>query len=128
MMLPITSLYAGLLGLMFLVLSARVSGRRRATQTSLGLGGDRELECRVRAHGNFAEFVPMLLILLGLLEFSGAPGWQVHALGTALLAARLLQALGLSANRMTPRFFGSALTYTVLGVASAALLGRVLPF
>ena len=53
--LPVTSLYAGALGLAYLALTARVIVRRRARRVAFGDGGDAELARRVRTHANFAE-------------------------------------------------------------------------
>ena len=45
---PVTALYAGLLGLLMLVLSFRVVAVRRATSIGLGDGGDALLLSRIR--------------------------------------------------------------------------------
>ena len=54
---PITALYAGLLGLLILVLAFRVVAVRRATEIGLGDGGNALLLSRIRIHGNAAEYV-----------------------------------------------------------------------
>jgi uncharacterized protein len=116
----ITLLYAGMLAIWFLVLSMRVvTGRTGAGKPSLGDGGDPMLLRRIRGHANFAEFVPMILILMGLLELDGLPKWEVHALGAALLIGRLLHGYALS---FTQKFFfgrsaGASLTFVSLLVA-----------
>lgn len=127
MPLPATSLYAALLAALFILLAIRVIGARRRYQVALG-APHRLVERAVRAHGNFAEYVPLALILLGLNEGMGLPAWGVHALGTALLAGRGLHAWGISQEPEVLRFraAGMALTFAVLGVAAAALLGLVL--
>ena len=55
---PITSLYSGIIGLLLVILSARVILTRRRLRISLGSGGDAVLERRIRAQGNLAEYVP----------------------------------------------------------------------
>ncbi len=121
MSIAVTALYAGLLGLWFLVLSARVILQRRAASISLGHGTDRTLERRVRGHGNFAEYVPLALVLLALLEMQGAALWMVHALGASLLVARLLHGYALSFTDYSPlRVPGAALTLFVLGLLALA--------
>jgi uncharacterized membrane protein YecN with MAPEG domain len=127
MPLPATSLYAALLAVLFLALSLQVVRLRYRYQVALG-APHRLVERAVRAHGNCAEYVPFGLLLLGLLEGMGLPGWGVHALGSALLAGRALHAWGISREPEVLRFrsAGMALTFTVFGVASAALLGLVL--
>jgi uncharacterized membrane protein YecN with MAPEG domain len=88
MPLPVTALYAGSLALWFLVLSYRVVGRRRAG-ISLGDGDDPGMLRVVRGHANFAEYVPLALIMLAILELGGTSLLVLHLLGLALLAGRL---------------------------------------
>ena len=100
MALPITAIYAGLLGLIALVLGIG-SGRLRAkTGVSLGDGGNPEQLLATRRHANFAEWVPMALILLLVLELNGAPGVAIHTMGAALVLARIAHPLGLQAESM----------------------------
>lgn len=116
----ITPLYAGLLALWFLVLSLRVvQGRIGKAGVSLGDGGDAGMLRRIRGHANFAEYVPLILILLGLLELSHFSAWLLHALGLALLIGRLLHgyALSFTAYSSFGRTAGAALTFVVLLVA-----------
>ena len=39
---------------------------------------------------NFAEYVPMILLLMGFAELGQSPDWRIHFVGIALLAGRLL--------------------------------------
>jgi len=73
--LPITSVYAGLLALLFLALSWRVVTFRRGNRVSLGDGDSKDLRQRSRMHANFAEYTPIGLILLACVEFGGACSW-----------------------------------------------------
>jgi len=125
-MLPITTLYAGLLGLWFLVLGFRVSLNRSA-ERSLGDGGDSRMLHIIRAHANFAEFVPMMLLMLGLLEYGGTlPAWLLHGFGLGLLIARLAHGASMSfAQRwIRGRFVGALLTYALLLVLAAFCVWR----
>jgi len=90
----VTLTTAGLCGLIYMVLSLRVSTVRRKTKISLGDGGDALLLCRIRAHANFAEYVPIILILLGLVESQRGAGPLLWGFGILLVAARILQAIG----------------------------------
>lgn len=123
-MFPITSIYAGLLGLVFLALSMRVIARRRAAGIGLGDGGDPDLQRRIRAQGNCAEYAPLGIVLLALVEGAGAPAAALHVLGLLLLGGRALHGLGLSLGswRDWARVGGMALTLTMLGLASLGLL------
>lgn len=123
-MLPVTAFYAGLLAFGFLYLSLRVIKQRHAYHAALGTQ-HRLVERAVRAHGNFAEYVPLALVLLALCEANGLPGWGLHVLGVALLGGRGLHAFGISREPevMKWRSFGMGLTFTMLGMAGAALIG-----
>jgi uncharacterized membrane protein YecN with MAPEG domain len=105
-------------------LSANVSRWRRRSQTGIGDGGHAELARAIRVQGNFIEYVPLALLLLGLLEIAGAPRAWILAGGGALLLGRLLHAWGLSrhAGVTTGRYYGMALTW---GVLLAAALGAL---
>jgi len=96
MQLAITPIYAGLFALFFVFLSLRVIRVRRAARISLGDGGDAELQRRARVHANFAEYVPLTLILMALAELQGQPGWTIQLIGVLLLAGRAAHAYGLS--------------------------------
>jgi uncharacterized protein len=120
--LKITALYAALLALLFLVLSFRTLGYRRSQKVEIGDGGDKELLRRVRVHGNFAEYVPMGLLLIGFAESLGLWAAAVHALGLMLLAGRLSHAYGLSQTpHVLPlRVAGMVATFAAILAAAAA--------
>ncbi|MGG5821331.1 MAPEG family protein [Falsiroseomonas sp. HW251] len=126
-MLLVTALYASLLGLYFVWLSARVTRARRIHKVPLGTP-HRLVERAARAQGNFAEYVPLALILLALGEINGVPDWALHVFGTLLVAGRVIHATGISSEPedFRLRVFGIALTFTVILFASAALLGFTL--
>ena len=118
----ISLLFAGVLALMLLALSAQVSRVRRRVRSGLGDGGDAALSRWIRVQGNFIEYVPITLLLLALLELAGAPRAWLLAGGSALLVGRLLHAWGLSHSGgvSVGRFVGMALTWLVLGAAALA--------
>ena len=114
-----TLLYASVLGLLMIVISVRVMLRRRAQKISLGDGGDVELLARGRAFGNFVEYVPMALILMGLIEMSGGSKTALNVFGAVLVASRTSHAFGITAGTMTTpqrlcRQIGMAGTWIVL--------------
>jgi uncharacterized membrane protein YecN with MAPEG domain len=120
----VTPFYAALLMLWFLVLSLRVIHRRRSAQVSLGDGGNTPLQRAIRAQANFAEYVPLALVGLVLLELSRFSIYVVHALGLALLTARLLHgyALAFRAEFRFGRFGGAILTFIVLAMEALLCL------
>ena len=87
----ITALYASLLALWFAFLSMRVialRGNPIFVFLILGASPENMLERAVRAHGNLAEYTPIMLILLYLLETLPATSvtrTALHILGGALL-------------------------------------------
>lgn len=115
--------YAALLGALMIVLSLRISLARMRSGISLGWGDDPVLRARVRAFGNFAEWVPMALVLLMLAQLAGAPEPALHAGGMALVLGRVLHPLQLDGRLFTPlRFLGMCATYAAIGLAAFYLL------
>ncbi len=123
-MLTIVPAYAAILALMFIALSLRVIGLRRSSKVALGVGGHTALERRIRVQANFAEYVPLALLLLAFAEFAGWPSWILHSLAVSLLAGRLAHAYGVSRTDEDFRFrvTGMAMTFTVLGLTACGLL------
>ncbi len=124
--LPITALAAAILGLIFVPLSARVGFYRLKSQISLLDGGDKELTRRMRAQGNFAEYVPIGLILLALVEIGGATAWTVYLLGGSLVVGRLFHLYTISGSETGPgRPIGMVLTFvSILGSSGLLLYGH----
>lgn len=75
---------------------------RRRAQVAIGAGGDRLLVRAARVHANFAEYVPLALLLVG----------------------RLLHARGASQPLEDLRFrvAGMAMTFTAIALAALGLL------
>ena len=113
----VTPLYAGLLALWFLALTWRVI-KRRGSGTYLGDGGDQGLLRVIRGHANFAEYVPLALLMMAMLELARFSIYVLHALGIVLVVARILHGYALS---FTPqwtfgRYWGAVLTFIVLAI------------
>jgi uncharacterized membrane protein YecN with MAPEG domain len=94
-MLPITSIIAAVLTIIFINLSFAVISLRRKNKVGLGTGGHVDLERAIRAQGNFVEYVPFGIILIAILELNGAPWWLVLVPGVALIIGRLIHAKGI---------------------------------
>lgn len=118
------SLYAALLALLFVALSIRIIRLRRNLHIALGDSGNETLLRAISVHANFAEYVPLCLILLYLVEGQGAHPALLHGLGVILLMGRLSHAFGVSQANENFRFrvIGMALTFTTLITLSAYLL------
>lgn len=127
MTLSITSLLAGIFALSMVPLSLQVSLRRvKIGGVSSGDGGDETLRRRIRAHGNFIEYAPTALIVVGLVEYGGAAKPLVVGLACAFLASRILHAVGmLYASTPTLRGGGMLIQHAAFLVAGGWLVSRV---
>ena len=124
----ITPIYAALLALLYVWLSARVIAGRIRFRASLGDAGEAELIARIRGHANCAEYVPLGLVLLLLTELQGAPSLAVHLLGLCLLTGRLLHAAAFTGPvpRQSLRGPGMVLTFTMIVLSALGLLGHAI--
>ena len=121
-MLLITSIIAAILTAIFVKLSFAVIGLRRKNKVGLGSGGYDDLERAIRAQGNFAEYVPIGLILIACLELNDAPWWLVILPGMTLIIGRLIHAKGI--NEPPPNFSSRVLgmKFTFATLISLAIL------
>ncbi|HAY26639.1 MAG TPA: glutathione metabolism protein, partial [Candidatus Accumulibacter sp.] len=69
--------YAALLALFFVALSIRTLRLRRELRITVGDGGNPAMLRAMRVHANFAEYVPLGLILLPMNSMNGnwKRGW-----------------------------------------------------
>lgn len=120
----VTPIYTALLALIFLVLSRRVISTRRKARVSVGDGGNAELTRAIAVHNNFAQYVPLTLLLLVFMELQHAPAWLLHAMGVSLVLARLVHAFGVSRvpENFRLRTLGMGLTFGTISIASAYIL------
>ena len=127
-MLTVSPLYISLMTLLYVALAVRVIRQRPVAKATRGDGGDRELAKRIRAHGNFAEYAPILMILLVLCELQGAPAWVLHGLGLIALLSRAGHAYFISQTPepLKMRVVTMAATFTLLGVMSLGLIAHTL--
>ena len=97
---------------------------RSATGVYLGDGGDPGLLRALRGQANFVEYVPLALLLLLIIELSRLSLYIVHALGIALVIARLLHgyAMGFRAEFRFGRLWGAVMTFAILIVEAILCL------
>lgn len=117
----ITPIYAALLCLVFIYLAMRVIKFRQGYKVALGDGSEKLLNKAIRAHGNFAEYVPFALLLMLMVELQlEQESPYLHVLGIALLFGRFLHAYAVSqpSEPLKFRVYGMLLTFIVL-IASA---------
>ncbi len=101
---PITLVTAGILGVFFFGLSLLTIYTRAKTNTSLGAGESDLMSRRIRMHGNFSEYVPILLIILFLLESAGVHYWFLVSYSVVIIFGRIMHAYGLSQKNTVNKF------------------------
>ena len=123
------ALWAGLLLIVLLVLSVRVTRQRRLHRVEIGDGGVPALNQAIRAFGNATEYVPAALAGLALLALVGGPPLLIHPIGLTLFVGRVLHAVGLSRSTSTswPRAAGALATWISYIAMAAALLFYAIP-
>jgi uncharacterized membrane protein YecN with MAPEG domain len=111
----VTLVTAGCCGLLYFVLSFRVVQMRLAHRINLGDGGNDPLLSRIRAHANFAEYVPIILILMGLIEMRTGVTEMLTSTGVLLFLLRIIHAIGMARPAPNPfRVTGAAGTWIIL--------------
>jgi len=124
-LLPITLTAVGGAGIINFWLAVRTGLIRRATGVEVGDGGNLPLIRRMRAHANFVEYTPFVLLLIALVEFNiGSPTW-LWAVSAVFLLSRIAHALGMD-GMPAGRAVGTAVTFAaLLGLSAYAV---ALPF
>ena len=121
----VTPFYAAVIALLFVALSVRTLRLRRQFRVAIGPGSEPLLIRAMRVHANFAEYVPLALLLMFFAEMTVGNATLVHALGLLLLIGRSMHAWGVSQVEEDYRYrvAGMAMTFTVIITASVVLLG-----
>lgn len=127
----IVAFYVALNLLIAPFLMFRVGGQRLAKKVNLGDGGDPSLLARIRAHGNFTENAPLLLIGLLAIAMASNPKsfvytpYLLHGFGGAFTLGRIIHAYGMSERgaKSKGRFIGTLLTLlSYVGMAVTLLI------
>lgn len=107
-----TTLFIGIFVLLQIPLTVMVGYRRARTGIQFFDGGDQALLRRMRAHGNYTETVPIVLIAMAAAELTGAPAWLLWGGGVSLLVGRVMHAAILVLKGWgLPRAIGMILTF-----------------
>ena len=123
----VTALYLALFLLLMLALAINVVRWRWKAHVSLGDGDHRDLRAAIRSHGNAAEYVPLVLLAMAVVEMLGAPESAMHIYGSAFLLARVLHPIGLSQRKTVNKLrqvgvLGTWVTMVALAVHLLVLL------
>ena len=120
----VTPIYAAILGFVFVAISVRTILVRRKLQVAIGDGDQPLLARATRVHANFAEYVPLSLILIYFLETYSVSKLWIHLLCITLVIGRVTHAFGISQAKENYRYrvTGMALTFTAILSASLGLI------
>ena len=126
----VTAGYLALLALIYAALAVNVVRQRRQNRAAFGDAGNPALRSAIRAHGHFAEYVPITALMVAMLEMSGVAAWRLHILMIALVISRLLHPVGIYAAPGTAAFRigrvgGMTLTVILLITCAVAILLRI---
>lgn len=115
-MLPVSLTFAGAFALLNLWLAFRVSGARMSSKVMVGDGDDPGLRGRMRAHANFVEYTPFVMILIALIEIVGGNKTWLWGIGIVYVIGRIAHAFGMDKQTMPniPRAAGAMVTWAVL--------------
>lgn len=114
MLLPVTLTIAAACAVVNIWLAIRLVRGRVKDKIMTGDGGDPAMVAGMRAHSNFTEYAPIVLILLALIELARGPSVVLWAIGGIFVLARIAHPLGMT--RQTPnglRAGGAIVTWVV---------------
>jgi len=124
MLLPMTLTIAAACAAINIWLALRVSQRRIKGKVMIGDGGSGALQAAVRAHANFVEYAPFVLILVAGIELAGGSATWLWIAGIVFVLGRVAHGLGMDRAAPNPlRAGGIVATWLVLaGLAAWALV------
>ena len=115
-MLAITTLTASILSILYFSMSAKIIKLRKRYRISIGGAGHKDLEMAIRAHGNFAEYTPIVLLLMLCAEANKANGIMLLILAVLFILGRICHAYAFIFNKyhFKLRTIGMLLTFFIL--------------
>ena len=127
MTLAVTLTAAAAAAIVNLWLSLRVGVLRRAHGISVGDGGNEALQRRMRAQLNFAENVPIVLVLIAALEIAGiGETWLAYVAG-AFILGRVAHGFGMDGGKaQVGRVIGVLVTLATQIFLAGVAVGAVL--
>mgnify|MGYP001555698693 CR=1 FL=1 len=121
MILPISLTAAAAAAFINLWLGFRVGQVRGSEKVSIGDGGNDKVIRRMRAHANFVEYTPIILILIALLELATGTSTWLWAVMALYMIARVLHAFGMDGMK-SGRSIGISVTMLIMvGLAGYAI-------
>lgn len=126
MILPVTMVFAGVAAILNIWLAIRVGQARQKESISVGDGGNEFVIRRMRAHANYVEFTPFVLILIAVVELAhsgtGTPSW-LWIVASVYFLGRIGHGLGMDGGTWAKgRSIGTITTMlTLLGLGLYAI-------
>lgn len=121
MILPISLTAAAAAALINVWLGFRVGQVRGSEKVSIGDGGNEKVIRRMRAHANFVEFTPFVLVLLVLIELATGTSMVLWLVMAFYMLGRIAHAFGMD-GAMPARQLGTVITMlTLAGLAFYAV-------
>ncbi|WP_417611538.1 MAPEG family protein [Parasphingorhabdus sp.] len=124
MILPITLTVAGIAALINIWLMVRVGQVRTSEKISIGDGGNEKVIRRMRAHSNYIESAPFIILLVAAIELASttSPVWLWIVSGLYLLG-RVAHGVGMDDGKFGKgRMIGTIVTMlTLLGLGLYAI-------
>lgn len=122
MLLPTTLSLAAAAAIINFWISLRIGKVRHAGKVLYGDGGNELLMRRMRAHANFVENTPLVLILIALIEGAGKGGQWLAIVGALFMLGRVAHVIGMD-GKVPFRSGGTAISFfTQIGLAVVAVL------
>jgi uncharacterized membrane protein YecN with MAPEG domain len=113
---PIITGWAVLIcGAFFVMLTFRVIGGRRSGKVSLGDGGDKVLERRIRGQGNAAEQMPIALIALLAAELIGGSTVTLALSAAIFCIGRIVHGVGFGWFDHSPKLRMGGMLMSLIG-------------
>ncbi|WP_010184207.1 MAPEG family protein [Sphingomonas sp. PAMC 26605] len=112
-LLPIALVSAGAAAILNVWLALRTSAIRRQTGIGIGDGGNEALIRRMRAHANFIEAAPFIVILIALIEITTGSSLWLWGASVLFVLARIAHAVGMDGVRFG-RAAGTRVTFALL--------------
>lgn len=123
MLLPITLTFAAACALLNMWLAIRCARFRVKDKILHGDAGNGLLAKRMRAHANFVEYTPIVLILFALVEMAAGASLWLWIGALVYVVARVAHAFGMDADKPTLwRAGGALLTWGVMLVMAGVAL------
>lgn len=124
MILPITLTVAGAAALINIWLMIRVGQVRSSEKVSIGDGGNENVIRRMRAHSNYIESAPFVVLLVAAIELASttSPTW-LWIVGGLYLLGRVAHGVGMDDGKFGKgRMIGTLITMlTLLGLGIYAI-------